>query len=511
MYWEKHGLTTNPFRNAPGSTFFYSSLNHRHILERILRGFREHVGPQLLLGENGIGKTTLCRYLLGAHGREFNLVYLGNPFVSETEFLAHLAGGLGLETAAGDRPKGLVDRLTDHLSAELQQGRVSVFMVDEAHHLSDDLLSQVLVLSNLQADGVPLVQLFISGLPGFSEVLDKPQMLSLSQRIGARSHIRRFSREETREYVLERLARAGCHSSLFAAPAMAEVHRAAAGVPRLINHACRLTLEAAQTADADIDAGLVRRVTSDPLYAKLFHPPGPDKRPGRGSRQGDRRLTGGGLRRGARLVTAGLAAVLLAGLVLWPGRPGPDPAPEQTPARAPGTGAAPPKTWSGTGTPDPAEVGDRLARMDPASDPGPAATAGRDVAGTGGGIVRGSAGDPAADTDRERNGPGDVADAPGGRPPGASTASTASTGASRGVPVSEADPAAGLRPSAEFADVKVQAVAWSPDPARRMAVLGDRILHHGDLFRGARVLDISTERIVLVKSGRRHLIPIRRP
>lgn len=286
------------FANAPGSTFFYSGAVHKRLMEDLVRALRDRLGLHLMLGDFGTGKTTLCNFVLMAYGHEFVMGYLGNPFVDEAEFFRHISAALGAESPETASAKESLDALEGFLRRQHMERKVCVIFVDEAHLLDPALLDRLLVLSNLQISGVPLLQVVLAGVPGLLELLATPRFGSLNQRIGSRLFLQPLGKAETSEYVRHRLAHAGNDQELFNPGALSEVQRRSGGRPRLVNLLCRLSLEVcARSGKAQVSSAMVRHAAASPAYHSLFRE--------------------SGMRRGRwPAVLAGAPVVLAAGLAL---------------------------------------------------------------------------------------------------------------------------------------------------------------------------------------------------
>jgi general secretion pathway protein A len=120
---------------------------------------------------------------------------------------------------------------------------VVVLFIDEAQDMSDELLEQVRLLSNLETDRHKLLQIVLIGQPELRGRLDKQELRQLRQRITVRYHLGPISRQETVAYIQHRLLIAGSNGRpTFSRPAYSAIHRYARGVPRLINAVCDKTL-----------------------------------------------------------------------------------------------------------------------------------------------------------------------------------------------------------------------------------------------------------------------------
>ncbi|MGE3103745.1 MAG: ExeA family protein, partial [Lysobacterales bacterium] len=131
--------------------------------------------------------------------------------------------------------KLLVDALHRYLLDAYAQGLRVVLMIDEAQNLSVDALEQIRLLTNLETDTQKLLQIILLGQPELRELLARPQLRQLAQRVTARYHLTPLARSETVAYVRHRLAVAGAQRPMFTAPALCWLHWRSGGVPRLVN------------------------------------------------------------------------------------------------------------------------------------------------------------------------------------------------------------------------------------------------------------------------------------
>jgi general secretion pathway protein A len=119
-----------------------------------------------------------------------------------------------------------------------------VLVVDEAHHLSMDVLEEVRLLTNLETPQQKLLQILLVGQQELEEKLDSPELRQLKQRIVMRSHLGALDLDETCGYIYRRMELSGCAnpSQIFPIDTIVEVHRQSRGYPRLINILCENAL-----------------------------------------------------------------------------------------------------------------------------------------------------------------------------------------------------------------------------------------------------------------------------
>ncbi len=332
MYAPYFGLSQEPFSIAPDPRYLFMSERHREALAHLLYGVGGGGGFVLLTGEIGTGKTTVCRCFLEQIPPGCNVAYIFNPKLTVAELLQSVCDEFGI--AVPRRPDGSatvkdhLDPLNAFLLQAHAQGRNSVLIIDEAQNLSADVLEQLRLLTNLETRERKLLQIILIGQPELRELLARPELEQLAQRVVARYHLDALTTRETAQYVRHRLEVAGLERALpFEAKALALVHQLSGGIPRRINLLCdRALLGAYARSEAAVTPPVVRQAARE-----VFGAPGvrPAPRAGGWRSWG---LVGAG-------VAAGAALVLGAGLL----RPaaGPTGTAAGAAAPTPGEGAAP--------------------------------------------------------------------------------------------------------------------------------------------------------------------------
>ncbi len=249
MYKTFFKLARNPFNPTPDPVCFVPTKRHNEALAALYHGVRQHKGFVVLTGEVGTGKTLLLRCLLGLlkESKDVAYAYLFNGRLSPTEFLQYILSDFGLPAAGKSKYELLLD-LGRFLTSRGSMNMTTVLIVDEAHHLSADILEEVRLLSNLETNDDKLLQILLVGQPELDEKLDSIELRQLKQRIAVRTQLRALEADETKRYIEQRLQIAGREPNsnpLFSEEAIATVHRYSRGLPRLINTICENGLIAA--------------------------------------------------------------------------------------------------------------------------------------------------------------------------------------------------------------------------------------------------------------------------
>jgi general secretion pathway protein A len=238
VYLQYYGLKEPPFSITPNPRFLFYSPKHREAFNHLLYGIRERKGFVQITGEVGAGKTTICRALMEQLGPEFSTALILNPILDADQLIKSIAMEFGIGVKGLDRLE-IISEINAFLLSEADKGRDAVLIIDEAQNLTNELLEQVRLLSNLETDDRKLLQIVLMGQPELRDRLNDPSLRQLRQRITIRYHLRPLNRNEVGQYVQHRLTISGAQQGPhFTQPALWRVFNYAKGVPRLINALC---------------------------------------------------------------------------------------------------------------------------------------------------------------------------------------------------------------------------------------------------------------------------------
>ena len=251
VYLDYFGLSEPPFSITPNPRFLYFSGKHREALNHMLYGIRERKGFVQITGEVGAGKSTLCRALLAQLGNNYSTALILNPMLDADQLMRAIAIEFGLDARGLDRLEAL-ENINLFLLQQIEEGRESVLIIDEAQDLTNELLEQVRLLSNLETDDRKLLQIVLMGQPELRHRLNDPALRQLRQRITVRYHLSPLTRAEVGRYVQHRLTVSGSSDGPeFTFPALWRIFCYSQGIPRLVNAVC----------DKSLLAGFVSRCT----------------------------------------------------------------------------------------------------------------------------------------------------------------------------------------------------------------------------------------------------------
>jgi general secretion pathway protein A len=260
MYKAYFHLARNPFGLTPDPAFLFSTRRHNEALAALYHGIRRHKGFVVVTGEVGTGKTLLLRCLLQLlqQSKDISYAYLFNSRLCPTEFLQYIVSDFGL-SASGKNKGELLLELGHFLVSRGSRKLTTVLILDEAHHLSAEILEEVRLLTNLETAEDKLLQIVLVGQPELDEKLDSIGLRQLKQRIALRAQLEPLDWDETKGYIERRLQIAGANpqpDALFPEQTIMAVYRHSQGFPRLINTLCENALIVAY-------ARQIQRVTPD--------------------------------------------------------------------------------------------------------------------------------------------------------------------------------------------------------------------------------------------------------
>ena len=269
MYASYFGLKQAPFSIAPDPRYLFMSERHREALAHLLYGVNAGGGFVLLTGEIGAGKTTVCRCFLEQIPRRCNVAYIFNPKLSATELMQSICDEFRIPVphAEGQPPslKAHVDALNEYLLKTHAVGQNNVLIIDEAQNLSPEVLEQLRLLTNLETSERKLLQIILIGQPELRQMLARPELEQMAQRVIARFHLDALTEAETAQYIQHRLETAGLRrGALFDRRAVQRIHARARGVPRRINLLCdRALLGAYVEGKSKVDRRIVDKAAAE--------------------------------------------------------------------------------------------------------------------------------------------------------------------------------------------------------------------------------------------------------
>lgn len=274
MYLEHFGLNEPPFRIMPHTDFFFDGASRGATLDALIYAITHDEGIVKVCGEVGSGKTMLCRVLMERLPGNVTIIFLANPSLARDDILYAIADELCLDIPDNARSNVVMRFLHDHLIKSYGEGRQVVVLIDEAHAMPVETLEEIRLLSNLESNHSKLLQLVLFGQPELDDVLARPDMRQLKERITHNFGLEPLVREDISRYLDFRMRAAGYRGpSVFAAPTLKMIEQSSLGLTRRINILADKALLAAfssgshQIGPKEIQAAISDCEFSDATYS----------------------------------------------------------------------------------------------------------------------------------------------------------------------------------------------------------------------------------------------------
>jgi len=246
MYKEFFGLRANPFNVNPDPRYLFLTRHTEEALACLTYGIQSRKGFVLLTGEVGTGKTTLINKLLEwLRLQQVATAFIFNSRMNVPQFLDYMMADFGIPCDSKSKSQ-ILQRLYNWLLDRYRAGETAVLIVDEAQNLSDEVLEEIRMLTNLETFTEKLLQIVLVGQPELEAKLKQPQLRQLRQRLTLRAKTHPLTIEETKAYVQQRLRIAGSDGrQIFDGVALSAVHKYSNGIPRVVNLLCEHCLVSA--------------------------------------------------------------------------------------------------------------------------------------------------------------------------------------------------------------------------------------------------------------------------
>ena len=249
-------FTHRPFSLTPDPRFYFRSRSHARVFDALSAAIERHSRLMLVVGDLGVGKTTLCRTLLETQERKSRAALVGNALLSPDDLLRLMLKDLGAVPAeAIDQGQlqaathgELLDRFSEFLNRLQATNEGAVMIVDEAHSLPPDTRDQIVEIAALEANHGNVMQFLLAGQPAIGGAMF-PVMAD--DTLGLRARLLPLERDECERYIVHRLAVAGGNAVTFSRAAVDVIYALSGGVARLVNLLCERALQ--ETADAKLN------------------------------------------------------------------------------------------------------------------------------------------------------------------------------------------------------------------------------------------------------------------
>ncbi|MDY0223615.1 MAG: AAA family ATPase [Desulfobacterium sp.] len=237
MYRSFYNLKFKPFQISSDPAFLWLGEKHKEALATLRYGIMDNKGFLLLTGDVGTGKTTLINTLISSLGNDVICASVPDSNLEKIDFYNFVARGFGADREINSKGEFL-EWFTQFLHTAHAADKKVLLIIDEAQLLTQEMLEEVRLLSNVELAQTKLVNIFFVGQNEFNETLSKPINRAVRQRLTLNYNIEPLGLVETAGYIEHRLHVAGTDEILFTPGAVREIYANSLGLPRRINVLC---------------------------------------------------------------------------------------------------------------------------------------------------------------------------------------------------------------------------------------------------------------------------------
>jgi general secretion pathway protein A len=243
-YFSILNLDREPFSNSPDPEYFFHSSQHLDCLQKLELSLHLRRGLNVIIGDVGTGKTTLCRQMIRrfAQRKEVETHLILDPvFKDGPDFLATVARLL-----SGKRPPEETSdwQVKEFIKNSLfrkgvDQKKITVLIIDEGQKIPSFCLEILREFLNYETNEYKLLQIVIFAQTEFESVIRSHP--NFADRISLRHYLKPLSFSDTRMMIRFRLEKSSTSKQnldLFTLPALIAIYRATGGFPRKIINLC---------------------------------------------------------------------------------------------------------------------------------------------------------------------------------------------------------------------------------------------------------------------------------
>ena len=266
------GYSVPPFPPFPSTSRYVAIGSVQEAMDRVCRSIDALEGLAMIIGPPGTGKSLICNLLVEQYESSHEIVMLGEASIeTRDQLLQHLLHRLGVGSAS-QRESDLQIALMDRVCGPASKPGGMMIIADEAQSLSSEVIEAIRMITNITRDGKPRIMAILCGGVKLEETLVLPSMEAVTQRVATRCYLHPMNSQETTQYIAETIRGCGAiPEQTISEEAIAAVHHACSGVPRLINQLMTEAIDAA----AEMDQTLMSEQVIDRAWARLQQLPSP--------------------------------------------------------------------------------------------------------------------------------------------------------------------------------------------------------------------------------------------
>jgi general secretion pathway protein A len=263
MYTAFYNLKETPFNQSVDPKYTWLSEKQLEALADFKQNYLDKKGFFLITGDAGTGKTAFTKRLLAEIESETIVATVTDPDLEKLDFFNWLSLEFNMDVMF--KSKGAFLTRFKRFLLEADQKNINVaLIIDDAHRINQELIEEILMLSNIEKAGSKLMSIFFVGQSGFNKILQEKQNSELKQSINTHFHLKPLKEDEIVQLILYRLKVAGTKTEIFSSRAYHEIYQFSAGYPRMVVNICdRAMMAGCVSATHVIDKDLIIKSGND--------------------------------------------------------------------------------------------------------------------------------------------------------------------------------------------------------------------------------------------------------
>jgi general secretion pathway protein A len=244
MFRSFFNLKSTPFGTTADPDFLWFGEKYEEAISLMRYGISDNKGFLLLTGDAGTGKTSLINFLTESFDDTVLWTVINDPNRDRLDFYNAIARGFAIGKEITSKVQFLI-QFSNFLHKANDEKKRVLLLIDDCHLLSQDMLEELRLLSNIEKTDTRLLNIFFIGQRQFQDLLIHPANRSVRQRLGLKIDLTPLTVAETEAYIKHRLKVAGTVAKIFSAKAVKTIHQYSLGNPRQTNILCDRALTVA--------------------------------------------------------------------------------------------------------------------------------------------------------------------------------------------------------------------------------------------------------------------------